>query len=86
MNDQQEFEYVNMNYVTLKDIVTEDNVRPFLCRCERHLTEWAEANMAQPVSMNWVNAMRHQYDMMKDPEDAVTKYSSVRNHSCLCEE
>ena len=52
LNDQQEFEYVDMNCITSKDIVTEDNTRPFLCRCERHLTEWADANMTQPVLMN----------------------------------
>ena len=75
-----------MNYVALEDIVTEDNTRPFLCRCERHLTEWAEANVTQPVSMNWVNTMRHQCDVIRDPEDAVTEYTTVKNHSCFHEE
>ena len=75
-----------MNYITSEDIVTEDNMRPFLCRYERHLTEWADANVTQPVSMNWVDTMRHQCDMMKGPEDAVVECVTVRNHSCLYED
>ena len=86
LNDQQEFDSVDMNYITLEDIITEDNTKPFLCRFERHLTEWAEANVTQPVLMNWVDAMRHQYDMMKGLEDAVVEYATVRNHSCLHKE
>ena len=86
MNDQKECDAVDVNYLVSKDIIKEKNIMSFSCRCERHVTEWADVNVTQPVSMNWVDTMRHQHDMMKDPEDAAVKCATVRNHSCLHEE
>ena len=86
MNDQKECDAVEMNCLVSEDVIKEKNATSFLCRHERHVTEWADANVTQPVLLNWVDAMRHQHDVMKDSEDAVVKCATVKNHSCLHEE